>query len=353
MLRRLILLAALAASPAHAGDTVTDSHGITHGLGLRGKGATNGVLYWTPTVRSAAMATYDLRTLGWVAPIKDQGQCGSCWAFSITKSLESALLRASRGVLDLSEQQLVSCDTHAYGCNGGMMDDMDYVVKTGLALESKLPYRGTDSRCPSPLPTPAAKGVRWGYVGGAGREPTLAEIKQALLDYGTLSVTVAAGGNDWSNGGHMRGCNNSGVNHMVNLVGWLDTDELIVANSWGTNWGDSGFAYAKQHCDELATGDGSVSFVVVDGGPAPTPPHVLLPAEIDIAPGAEVMIGVRPENGVAYSWTAGGVALPDTEPMLYVSPKVDTVYQLTGKTAAGTAQSSVKVHIIVTQESQL
>jgi hypothetical protein len=243
---------------------------------------------------------------------------------------------------------MVSCDSHAYGCGGGMMDDADYAVKTGLALEKDFPYQAADVRCKAGL-KPAAKGVRWGYVGKQGKQPTMAEIKQALVDYGVLSVVVAAGGADWSNGGDMNGCGVRGQNHMVNLVGYKKVggkEKLIGANSWGEDWGDKGFFYAKQGCDELASGSESVSFIVIDGGPTPTPPHVVLPAEIDILPGTEVMLGVKPEQGVTYEWRADGDLLPETESMIYATPDHDTVYQLTAKTAAGTAQSSVKVHVL-------
>lgn len=325
--------------------TVKDAQGVEHGLGFLGHRTKHGVLYWSPKSLAAAPASYDLRALGYVSSIKNQGSCGSCWSFSITKALESALLRAGRGTFDLAEQEMVSCDDHAYGCGGGFMDDMDYVVKHGLPTEADYPYTASNSRCKTGKPV-AAKGVRWGYVGAQGKEPTMDEIKAALVEYGVLSVTVAAGGSDWSGGGDMKGCRNRGVNHMVDLAGWREDGKLIVANSWGKSWGDEGFGYAKQGCDELASGPESVSFVVVDGGPAPTPPHVRLPAEIDVLPGTEVMVGVRPETGVTYAWYADGEKLPDTESMIYVSPEKDTVYKIVATTAAGTAESSVNVHVL-------
>lgn len=331
-------------------NVVIDNHGAVHGTGYLGNRGKHGVLFWSPTIRKSAVAEdkYDLREKGWVAPVRNQKQCGSCWAFSITKTLESARLRAGEPALDLSEQEMVSCDSHAYGCNGGMMDDMDYVVRHGLPLESDYPYTsgaGRTGRCVSGKPV-AAKGVRWGYCGGQDKEPTYDQIKQCMKDYGVLSVVVAAGGTDWSRGGHMKGCRTRGQNHMVNLIGW-DMDELMGRNSWGDTWGDSGDFYARQGCDELASGAQSVSFVVVDGGPAPTPPHVRLPAEIDILPGTDgVPVGVKSEAGVTYKWYADADLLPQTESVIYVTPSQDTVYKIVAQTAAGVAESSVKVHIL-------
>lgn len=327
----------------------TDAHGITHGLGYVAPRTRNGSLYWQPAVRSSAPASYDLRALGWVSPIKDQGQCGSCWAFSATGTLTSALLRAGRGSFDLSEQDMVSCDAAAYGCSGGEMSDLTYLVDHGLPLESAYPYTASDSRCGSPEPPVAAKGARWGYVGSQEAGPTDAEVKQAELDYGVLSVVVAAGGDDWANGGHMTDCSYSGQNHMVGLAGWLASGEQIVKNSWGVPWGDAGYAYAPLGCNELGSGSESVGFVVVDGGPAPTPPHVTLPEEISIKTGTSVSIGVPAESGVTYEWAANGDALPDTTSEIYVDPTVDTTYQITATTAAGTAESSVLVKVLATR----
>lgn len=345
-------VSSIAVAEKSADHVVVDSYGRNHGLGLlRHEGPQHGVLNWSPRVTLGVFPeNYDLRTYpGWVAPVRDQGSCGSCWAFSVTKTLESALGRAGLSAPDLSEQDMVSCDKNAYACNGGFMDDMDYVVKKGLPLEKDYPYTASSSKCKNPEPAAVAKGVRWGYVGKAGKQPTTDEIKQALVDYGVLSVVVAAGGSDWSRGGDMNGCGVRGQNHMVNLVGWKyvsNKEKLIGRNSWGTSWGDKGDFYAAQGCDELAKGAESVSFVVVDGvGPAV--PHITLPARIDVHPGTELALGRHePEAGVTYAWYADGAELSDTGSMIYVTPTKDTVYAVKASTAAGTAESSVAVHVL-------
>ena len=292
-----------------------------------------------------------MRALGWCAPVRDQGSCGSCWAFSITKALESAILRAGQAPIDLSEQDMVSCDKNAYACQGGFVSDMDYVVKKGLPLEIDYKYTASSSRCKSPEPAVAAKGIRWGYVGAPGKQPTTAEIKPALLDHGVLSVVVAAGGRDWSNGGDMTGCSVRGQNHMVSLAGWKKIngkEKLIGRNSWSASWGDSGDFYAVQGCDELASGAESVAWVEVEGShPDPVVPHILLPSHIDVHPGTEIALGRRlPEAGVVYSWFAGAVALPEHESLVFVTPVVDTVYRVKATTAAGTAESMVEVKVL-------
>src|SRR6185312_14820385 len=121
-----------------------------------------------------------------------------------------------------------------------------------------------------------------GYIGDSQRGATLDQVKKALMQYGVLSISVAAGGRDWSEGGEMQDCGNSGQNHMVNIVGWNEKDELIIANSWGESWGDKGFGYAPLGCDELGSGAGSVGFLVLPGGPVP---HVRLPESVDVRRG--------------------------------------------------------------------
>lgn len=241
--------------------------------------------YFTPSdeLVKALPDKYDSRSDVFVAPIKDQGQCGSCWSFSMTKTLESARLANTKPYVDLAEQDgLVNSGME--GCNGGYMD-ATYWVNHGLATESDCPYKANDSyKCTA---KPFDHGLAWGFVGAEGRAPTVDELKAAIYKYKVISITVAAGGSDWdgSNNGKMTSCRNTGVNHMVNLVGYDCTGTLgaigpvvpnkswwpwpwprpkppkppvskctfIGANSWGLDWGDKGFFYAAQGCNEMAS----------------------------------------------------------------------------------------------------
>merc|ERR1712238_156344 len=86
----------------------------------------------------------DWVTKGAVTPVKNQGQCGSCWAFSTTGSVEGAEFLATGKLQSFSEQQLVDCDKVDQGCNGGLMDNaFKYIEKSPLMLEAEYPYRGT------------------------------------------------------------------------------------------------------------------------------------------------------------------------------------------------------------------
>jgi len=98
----------------------------------------------------ALPATVNWLTAGAVTPIKNQGQCGSCWAFSTTGSLEGLNFLTNKNLLSFSEQQLVDC-SGSYGnqgCNGGLMDNaFKYVMAQGIELEATYPYTAVDGNC--------------------------------------------------------------------------------------------------------------------------------------------------------------------------------------------------------------
>ncbi len=314
--------------------------------GYLGHNKQHGQLYFSLKTAATMPDSLDLRTTGAVSKIKDQGGCGSCWAFAVTKALESARLKAGLDELDLSEQQVVSCDRNAAGCGGGNMDDADYLLSPGLTLESNYRYTASNSRCKSPLPAIADKAKSWAYIGAAGRKPTVDELKAALNTYGVIFVTVAAGGSDWGGSRvHMTSCGNRGTNHMVTLVGYNAQNEFIIGNSWGSDWAENGFAYAKAGCNMLAGESEGAAFVVYEGGPAPVPPHIRLPAEVSIYAGSSIPIGVHPENGTTYKWYVG-TDVVGVESILWISPAADTVYKLVATNSAGTAESSVNVKVI-------
>lgn len=180
--------------------------------------------------------------------VKDQGQCGSCWAFSATEQIESDAMRTLGASWILSEEQIVQCDSTSYGCNGGWTEHAyNYVQKAGgLATESSYPYtsyNGVTGTCKS-----ASHVVKvTGYTTVKG-ESQMASYVQST---GPLSVCVDA--SNWSSysGGILKTCGHS-VNHCVQAVG-VDTSAGYwkVRNSWGTRWGESGYirlAYGSNTC---------------------------------------------------------------------------------------------------------
>jgi cathepsin L len=213
-----------------------------------------------------APESFDWREEIAMPPVRNQGQCGSCYAFGMTRSLETAEL-VQWGVdesKNLSEQQIVSCAKDAYGCNGGFMTTAAYLVSPGLALESSFPYTARNSKCKSGLKI-ASKAKRYALIGERGKAPTVEQIKAAIVKYGPVFVTVSAGGSGWgSNGKSVTGCKNRGTNHIVNIVGWDNQGNWIMNNSWGTSWKDGGYAKIKFGCDQIGDEAG-----FIDLGPLP------------------------------------------------------------------------------------
>lgn len=204
---------------------------------------------------------FDWREHGGCTPIKDQGTCGSCWAFSTVAALESAILINDGDVQDLSEQWLISCNQDGWHCGGGSfahnyhMWKTDPCGKTGAVLEADFPYAAEDLPCDCPYRHPYEIDD-WGYVGNSESIPPLNAIKRAILDYGPVSVEVATDDAFASySGGIFDDCSATGVNHLVVIVGWDDSQGTagvwFLRNSWGTGWGEDGYMRIEYGCNHV------------------------------------------------------------------------------------------------------
>jgi C1A family cysteine protease len=190
---------------------------------------------------------------GKVNPIKDQGQCGSCWAFSAVGAIESAYaIEQNTSPISLSEQQLVDCSAAQgnQGCNGGLMDQaFEYVKSKGLTTESNYPYTAQDGTCNSAKAAQEAV-VITGYTDVATNDET--QLKAAVAQQ-PVSVAVEADGLDWQfyRSGVMSDACGTNLDHGVVAVGYgHDTasglDYWKVRNSWGSSWGMSGYVLLKR-----------------------------------------------------------------------------------------------------------
>lgn len=208
-------------------------------------------------------ASWDSRTMGWVGPIKDQSQCGSCWDFSGTGVVEIAHYKAGTlkpdGSDALSEQYTLSCGNNG-GCNG---DDnttvLDWAKKTGLPKTSDYGAYQASSRpsCAFKQQMTLYKVDDWGFAdsnGGQGVTPTQ-DIKAAIMQYGCVGCAVDAGFND-PGSGVISGRGNN-IDHDVILVGWDDSKgnggAWIMRNSWGTGWGNGGYAWIEYGSFSIGT----------------------------------------------------------------------------------------------------
>jgi len=185
-------------------------------------------------------ASVDWRTKGAVTPVKNQGQCGSCWAFSTIGGLEGAWEIGTGTLTSMSEQQLVDCSKVNAGCNGGNMDTgIQFEEGVNVATESSYPYTARDGSCKSSGYSTAIP--RGGVSGYKSVGASTSSLKSAI-NVGPVSVAIEADQNafqGYTGGVITSGCGTS-LDHGVTAVGYTSS-YFIVKNSWGTSWGQNGY----------------------------------------------------------------------------------------------------------------
>ena len=207
-------------------------------------------------VKNAAPDAWDWREKGYVSPVKDQGSCGSCWAFSTVGNLEGLYYKEKQTMVTLSEQMLVDCDTYDSGCNGGLMENTFTWLKEngGIMTDTDYPYKGRKGTCQSDETKYVDMQIT-GYTklgsGSSTWDPVdEEEIKEFLYETGPLAVALNANPLQTYSSGILdktsSQCPTSGMNHAVTMVGYghddsQDKDYWIVKNSWGKNWGEDGY----------------------------------------------------------------------------------------------------------------
>lgn len=180
-----------------------------------------------------------------VTPVKDQGQCGSCWAFSSAESIEGQL-GLNGHLANVSAQNFVDCVRLDAGCGGGWMDDaLAYAEAHGVETESDYPYHAITQTCQA---DPARATIRpTAYVNVA---KTNHALKVALITFGPLSIALDASGEfmEYSNTSAKvftdDTCDPEMPDHALLLAGYNDAEGYwIVKNSWNTGWGREGYIY--------------------------------------------------------------------------------------------------------------
>ncbi|KAI5660658.1 hypothetical protein M9H77_19981 [Catharanthus roseus] len=182
---------------------------------------------YLPSATDTLPISFDWRQKGAVTPVRNQGRCGSCWAFSTVSSVEAINAIVTGDLVSLSEQELVDCDTSNKGCNGGNMERaFNYKAVVGINGYKRVP---------------------------ANNEQAL----QNAVVHQVVSVGIDASSRTfqlYKSGIYTGDCGKS-INHAVNVVGYgveNGVDYWIVRNSWGTNWGENGYVRMQRNVQDTA-----------------------------------------------------------------------------------------------------
>jgi C1A family cysteine protease len=245
----------------------------------------------TAPLKASFPAVFDWRQMGGVTGVRNQGQCGSCWAFGALASLESMAKIYGGRDMDLSEQQILSCKTYGWGCDGAWMDNAYELFRDyGSISEECMPYHSNDIEpCIEDSCEVLAKVTGWVPV-----DDDVNAIKTALQTGPVCCAMTVYNDFNYYSGGCYEHDGFDPPNHAVLIVGWDDSvcdgsGAWIVKNSWGAGWGMGGFFYIRYNSCYIGYATALISYV-------PPGPYVTL-EDFAVSDSAGGNNNGRPEPG--------------------------------------------------------
>lgn len=263
--------------------------------------------------------SYDSRDYGWVPPIRNQASCGSCWCFSAFAATEASYAKANnlKGAdIDFSEQEVLSCGPNG-GCNGDWPSTaFTQIGAHGVQNESAVPYQADsgNGQCHTGGKAVLQSATPFLYLGDDSSVPSADKIKQAIMDFGAVSIAVAVD-DTWAaySTGIFTGTGYTEINHAVDYVGWgVDStgkEFFILRNHWGSSsWGEAGYMRTRHGANQAGYG----AAVACALGNSPVPPIPPVPPVPPTPPGPTPTPVVAPIYDLELSGPGGFLKLSGT-----------------------------------------
>lgn len=190
--------------------------------------------------------------------IRNRETCGSCWAFATVSPIEYLYTYTTNKKVHISEQELISCNSHEYSCRKGGYWDFDDLINNGIYLNDDYPYDSIDEPCKNVSRFNNINVITWGYTGD-----TIEQIKSGIFQYGPVVSGISVDKEFYN---YLDGIydhdSNEHINHAVVLVGWDDSlNSWILRNSWSTSWGSNGYMYIEYGVSGVGT---DVAYVTIE-----------------------------------------------------------------------------------------